>query len=388
VASIAGGTFLLVTTEFLPIGLLTAMAKGLDVPSGQAGLTVTIPGVVAAVAAPALTIAARRLNRRIVLLALTALIIASNIVVAAAPNFSFLLSGRVLLGVGVGGLWSFAIAAGRRLVPEASGARATSIISAGIGIGTVVGVPAGAMIGDWAGWRMAFAGTAVFGVAVLIAQLALLPTLPARQAISARRLFAMVHVPRARLGLVVATFVAGGHFVAYTFLELFLRQVPQFDQGMLGVALITYAVAGIIGAFAGEIAAKRGTRGAFVGVALLLGISVLLAAAFGDNGVLALILITLWGLAFGAVPVCNQIWMYEAAPELYEGGSALVVTVFQFALALGALLGGVLVDEAGVATAFAVSGFLSIAGAVAAGLFDRAPKAAAGSRSMLEEHIS
>jgi predicted MFS family arabinose efflux permease len=240
------------------------------------------------------------------------------------------------------------------------------------------------MIGEWAGWRVAFVVTALFGMVVLAAQVVLLPALPVRHAMTIRQLFAIVDVPRARVVLIASTFVAAGHFVAYTYLELFLREVPKFDQAMLGIALVTYAIGGILGGFFGELLAKRSARGAFVSVALLLGSSVLLAAAIGQSTLPALALVALWGLGFGAIPVCVMIWMYEAAPDLYEAGSAILVSVFQAALALGALLGGIIVDMRGVAAAFLVSGIVSIAGAASAALFDRRSDAAVSSSSRHE----
>jgi predicted MFS family arabinose efflux permease len=356
VASIAVATFVMVTTEFLPIGLLTAMASNLGVSEGRMGLAVTVPGVVAAVAAPALTVLAGRLDRRLVLLGLTLFIVASNLVVALAPNLSVLLIGRVLLGLNVGGFWAFAIAAGRRLVPEASGGRATSIISAGISIGTVCGVPAGSLVGHIAGWRVAFAVAGALSVLVLLAQMALLPKIRVTQAIGVSSLLDLFKVRQARIGLVATFLVAAGHFAAYTYFEPFLRHVTRMDQAMVTTALVLYGVAGIAGTFLGEAATARSVRLAFIGTALLLGFVVLLAPAIGSSTGLALGLVVLWGLAFGAVPVCVNIWMYQAAPGAYEGGSALIVTVFQIALASGAFGGGLVVDDAGLTAAFLVAG--------------------------------
>lgn len=138
VASIAMGTFALVTTEFLPVGLLTGISADLQVTEGTAGLLITMPGVVAAFAAPLLTIAAGRIDRRFVLWLLTAIIAVSNIVAALSPNLAVMLMARILLGIGVGGFWAFAAGVGVRLVPAGSAGRATAIILAGISIGTVL----------------------------------------------------------------------------------------------------------------------------------------------------------------------------------------------------------------------------------------------------------
>ncbi len=146
VGSIAVGTFAMVSTEFMPIGLLTDIARGLDVSDGTAGLMVTMPGVLAAFAGPALIVASGKLDRRTVLIALTTLLIASNLLAAFAPNFVTMLVARLMLGLCVGGFWTFAPAAATQLVPHASQARAMSIVLAGVSAATVLGVPAGSSL--------------------------------------------------------------------------------------------------------------------------------------------------------------------------------------------------------------------------------------------------
>src|SRR5476649_191359 len=167
VASVALGAFALVTTEFLPVGLLPSIAAELHVTEGVAGMMVTIPGLVATVAALAVPLAAGKSDRRYVIIGLMALLAISNGIVALSSSFALTLFGRALLGIGVGGFWAIGGALGNRLVPAASAARATAIIFAGISLGTVAGVPAGALIGELAGWRMAFGVAGAVAVLVL-----------------------------------------------------------------------------------------------------------------------------------------------------------------------------------------------------------------------------
>lgn len=366
VASIAAGTFVLVTTEFLPIGLLSPLAADLRVSEGVAGLSVTAPGFIAAIAGPLLALLAGNIDRRIVVIAFTVSIMVSNLIAAIAPNFAVFLVGRLVLGLAVGGLWTFAIAVGRRLVPESAGARATSIISIGISAGTVFGMPVGAVFGHLVGWRAVFAANAVLGLAVLLLQCRFLPRIAASTAIGARHLFEFARVPMARVGLIASGLIAGGHFIAYTFLEPFLRSTLALGQTGVALALAGYAIAGIIGSFLGERLAVHNVRRAFTISAAVLGLSVLAAAATAGTPVGAIAMVLIWGTAFGAWPVCVQIWMFTSSPKLYEAGSALMVSAFQISLAAGATIGGLLVDSMGVGTAFLASGVVAIAGAICA----------------------
>ncbi len=371
VLSVGTGAFALVTTEFLPVGLLPAMARDLGVTEGQAGLTVTMPGILAAIAAPALTVATGRLDRRIVLWVLMGLLLLSNVLVAVAPSFVPLLIGRLLLGFGVGGFWAIGVAVGPRMVPPAYAIKATSLIFAGVSLGTVAGVPAGALIADLFGWRMAFAAAGGIAILVLAAQIALLPRLVPAQAIRLRHLPALFAVPKARIGLLATLFIFLGQFAAYTYVTPFLVQVTGMNAGMITSLLLAYGIAGFIGNSTGAWIANRNVGLAVTIAAGLIGATTLALPLWGESQLAATIIVGLWGLAFGALPISIQSWMFRAAPEALESGAALFVAIAQVALASGALVGGLAVDHAGVPSAMILGGGFAVATALLIALFGR-----------------
>jgi predicted MFS family arabinose efflux permease len=377
VTSVAFGTFALVTTEFLPIGLLPRIATDIHVSDGEAGLLVTIPGLVAAIAAPALVVGSGRLDRRHLLWLLSSLIIISNLIVAFGTNLPVLLVGRVLLGIGVGGFWAIGAAlAGRMVAPDQVG-RAMAIVFAGISVGTVLGVPAGALLGGALGWRMAFATAAGLGVFVLLTQILALPRLPQINAVNIRHLPAVFRVPQARIGLVAVVLLIFGHFMAYTYITPFLEQRAGAPPAMVSLLLLGYGAAGFVGNFVAGSLAQRHVRGALTGFSLMLGGAVILLPLAGTTPVSATILVVVWGLAFGGVPVCLQTWMFKAAPDLTESTGAVFICVLQLALAGGALLGGMVVDSFGLATTMTLAGIAALATAVVIRGFGRAHAAPA-----------
>src|SRR5689334_3852125 len=117
VVTVAVGIFLLVTAEQLPIGLLTSVGSALDVSVGTAGLMVTVPGIVAAVSAPLIPVLVGTLDRRVLLVALMAVMTAANLFSTLATSFPVMLASRVLVGVTIGGFWAIAGGLAVRLVP-------------------------------------------------------------------------------------------------------------------------------------------------------------------------------------------------------------------------------------------------------------------------------
>jgi predicted MFS family arabinose efflux permease len=374
VGSIAVGTFAMVTTEFLPIGLLTDIGAGLRVSDGTAGLMVTMPGVLAAFAGPALIVASGRLDRRTVMVTLTAMLVASNLLAAFAPNFGTMLAARLLLGLCIGGFWTFAPGAATQLVPSGSQARAMSLVLAGVSAATVLGVPAGALVGTLAGWRAAFGLTGAVAALVLAIQVWLLPAMPPARAIRARDLLTPLTRRMAQVGLLAVLFLVAGHFAAYTYLKPLLQQVFGLDANGVTTLLLAYGAVGFLGTFVGGSLVARSVRAAALLAAVLLAAALLLSTLVGSGFLAGAAVVLTWGVAFGMIPVALTGWMMEAVPDAPEAGQALLVSGFQVAIASGALLGGLVVDGQGISSAMLLSGALVLVAAVVVGGLGRAPR--------------
>src|ERR1700761_2970784 len=175
VFSLALGVFALITAEFLPASLLTPMAASLGVTEGMAGQTVTATAAIALVPSLFISVLTRNIDRRMVLLSFSVLLVASNLLVAFAPTLSLVLVGRVLLGIAIGGFWTMSAAVAMRLVPEAMVPRALSIIFSGVSVATVAAAPLGSYFGHIIGWRNVFLIATVVGVLAFLWQLVVLP---------------------------------------------------------------------------------------------------------------------------------------------------------------------------------------------------------------------
>lgn len=365
VVSLALGVFGLVTAEFLPASLLTRLAQDLGITEGAAGQAVTATAVVGAIAAPTMAIVTKRLDRRLVMWGLTVLLIVSNLLAAFASSLPVLLAARVVLGVALGGFWSMSAAMAMRLVPMRLMPRAMSIILTGVSVATVTAAPVGAYVGDVWGWRTAFMIAAVVGALALLVQIATIPRLPPAGVASFRTLLEVMKRPTIRAALLVVLLVASGHFAGFTYVRPFLEKVPALDIETISLVLLAYGIGGFFGNFAGGFTAERNLKAA-VGLApLLIALSALLLLVLGASPVVAAVAIAAWGFAFGAVPVGLQTWLVRAAPDQAESAGGLMVATFQVAIALGAVFGGLLVDHAGVASAFAYCGIATLLAALA-----------------------
>ncbi|MFI0467327.1 MULTISPECIES: MFS transporter [Saccharopolyspora] len=347
VLAVSLGIFSLMTSELLPVGLLSPVGSELDVSEGAAGLMLTVPGLVATVSAPLVTVATGRLDRRVVLAALIGLVGAANLASAFATGFTTVLIARFLIGISVGGFWSISGGIALRLVPERHAPRATAVIFGGVETASVFGVPIGTFLGDLTGWRNAFAAVGVLGLVSLVCIALLMPKVPARRTIG------FADLPRVflgnagvRAGIAITFLGVTGHFLAYTFIRPIL-QADGVDGALIGVLLLAFGLAGICGNFvAGALIARR-MRQTAAGIAAILALAMVVLAVVDNTAVTAAAVLVLWGAGYGALPVTFQTWILKAAPETTEAASSLYVSTFNLSIALGSLVGGLAVDGIG-----------------------------------------
>ncbi|MFB7830520.1 MFS transporter [Streptomyces sp. NPDC056056] len=360
------GIFSIVTTEILPIGLLTTIGAGFAVSDGTAGLMITMPGLLAALSAPVVTVATARVDRRLMLGVFMFLLAVANFLAAAAPDYWLLLVSRVIVGIVIGGFWSIGAGLAGRLVPAESVGRATAVIFSAVPLGSVLGVPAGTFIGDVAGWRTAFVVMGALTVGVLALLLLVMPSLPPDRATRPsvlRGTFRSVHT---RFALLLTFLVVLAHFGTYTYITPFLENVTEVGPRLVTVFLLVYGAAGIVGNFLGGAVVSRHPRATFGITAGTIALATALLPILGRWQIGALALLIVWGVAYGAVPVSSQTWFAKAIPDAPEAASVLFTASFQATISLGAVAGGVIVDGTSPSRVMTLGGLVAVLGVVAA----------------------
>jgi predicted MFS family arabinose efflux permease len=374
VVSIALGSFALVFSEVIPVGLLANISGHLRVSIGTGGLMVVVPAVAAAFAAPLLTLCSARLERRGVLLGLSALVLVSDVIAGIAPDIGVMLAARAVLGVCVGGFWVFGAGAAITLVSEQARGTAMAVVSSGIFIATVASLPAASLIGTLTTWRAAFAVAAVFALVAVAAQLAAVPRLGAGGRVRPGSLLTVVTLPVSRTGLLAAGAIFFANFAAYTYIGPLLHARAGLGTSAITLVLLGFGLAGAAGNFTAGATVRTHLRATLMGSGLLVAVSALLLATVTGARPLTVTLVAVWGLGFGAAPVAAQSWMARAMPANVEGGLALFVSALQGSLAAGSAVGGVIYDAngpggaLGVAAAVAAAGSLTLLGRAGASI--------------------
>jgi len=367
--------FALIASEFMPVSLLTPIAADLHVTEGMAGQGIAISGAFAVLTSLSISWLAGGMNRKTLLLALTALMALSGAVVALASSYLIYMVGRALLGVVIGGFWSLSAATAMRLVPADQVPRALAIFNGGNAMATLIAAPLGSYLGSVTGWRGTFFCLVPVAAVALVWQWISLPAMQAQErAPSSGNVFKVLASRPVALGMAACGAFFMGQLALFTYVRPFLETVTHVDVSTLSLILLVIGVAGFVGtALIGSVL-KRGLYGTLIIIPVLMAVIALTLIPSGAwvAGVVALL--GLWGLMATSAPVGWWSWIAEAMPHDAEAGGGLMVAVIQLAIALGSTVGGLLFDSTGYRSTFVASAAVLLFAAFLAFLTSRSQR--------------
>lgn len=355
VFSLFMGVTSLIAAEFIPVSLLTPIARDLGISEGLAGQSVSVVGVLAVLTSLLLAPLTRKIDRRFILLAFSVLLVVSNFIVALAPTYPVMLLGRAMLGVCVGGFWSMASAVTLQLVPPKAIARALSIVYAGVSVATIISLPLASYLGHLIGWRNVFHFAALLGVAALFWQFMALPSLPARAGNDFRGMLGLLKRGWVLAGIGGTIFSYGGYHVFFTYLRPFLELNLALSAATLSTVLLAFGIANCLGTFSAGAILGRQFRPTLLGIHLVL--AVLALVLFFGSGLKAhnIVLAVAWGFMFGFIPVGWSTWIARTLADKAEIAGGVSVAAIQFSIGLAAAVGGLAFDKLGIGGIFLIA---------------------------------
>ncbi|WP_432698244.1 MFS transporter [Marinobacterium sp. YM272] len=338
--ALAAGTFSIGTTEFAPMGLLPIIADGVDVSIPTAGTLVTAYAVGVMISGPIITLLLSQISKRAALLALMSVFIIGNLISAIAPDYLWLMVGRVITSLCQGGFFGFGAVVATQVVVKEKQASAVATMFMGASIANIGGVPLASWIGQEYGWRMVFICTAMLGA---FAMLTLFRALPRGEKgykpDMLSELKSLMH--REMLTAVSLTVLfASAFFALYTYVAPLLQQITGASGNFITGMLLLIGLSLTAGNWLGGKLADWSLDGATaIGKALLCA-SLLLAPLFMTSHTGAALTLSVWAVAAFIIVPPLQLRAMHATAEAPSLGSALNMSAFNFGNAIGAIVGG------------------------------------------------
>ena len=341
------------TTEFVPVGLLSSLASDLNISITLAGLLISGYAMGVAFGAPVLTALTNKMNRKTLLMLLMIVFIAGNSVAALSTSFSLLLVARFITAFSHGVFFSIGATIAADLVPEHKRASAIAFMFTGLTVATVTGVPLGTFIGQTFGWRATFWAVALLGVVAIIASAILVPkNLKEAPPSSLKDQVKVIKNGRLLLAFAITALGYGGTFVAFTYLAPILEDVTGYAPKAVSFILLGYGIAVAIGNTIGGKAADKNPVKALFWMFVVQAIVLVILSFTAPYKIAGTITIFFLGLlAFMNVPGL-QVYVVKLAeryvPSAVNVASAINIAAFNLGIAIGAFVGGIIVDSIGI----------------------------------------
>ncbi len=346
--ALTAGAFGIGTTEFVIMGLLMQVSTDLHVSITAAGLLISGYALGVAVGAPVLTIATRKLPRKTVLLALMAIFTLGNLACALAPNYEMLMAARVITSLAHGTFFGV----GSVVAPERRASAIAIMFTGltgltGLTAATLLGVPAGAWLGLQFGWRSAFWAVTLIGVLAFTVLAVFVPRVKGEtKPAPLREELAVLARPQVLLGLAMTVLGFAGVFVVFTYIQPLLTQITGLSESAVSPILLVFGGGLAVGNILGGKLADRAPMAAVLGT--LVALAVVLGAMQFTIGTpfTAVVFVGLLGVASFATVAPMQLRVLEKASGADQNlASSLNIAAFNLGNALGAWVGGVVIDH-------------------------------------------
>ena len=366
---LAIAAFVIVTTEFLMVGLLPALARDLSISIATAGQLVTLFAIVVMFFGPPLTAWLAHVERKRLFMAILALFAVSNAVAALAPNFWVLAVARIIPALALPVFWGTASETAAQLAGVERAGKAVSTVYLGISAAMLLGIPLGTVAGDAMGWRGAFWVLAIMSLLIAVLLHCFMPAMVAGQRVGLAQQVRILRDPAFVANVLLSVAVFTAMFTGYTYLAELLEKVAHVPSVHVGWWLMGFGAVGLLGNRLGGIWVDRKPLATTALFSVVLAIGMLATVLMAAQPAGLALALGVWGIANTALyPIC-QIRVMKSAPHAQALAGTINVSAANGGIALGALLGGASItwwDAGSVAVAGAVCA--AVAAVAAAGI--------------------
>ncbi|RDI10533.1 MFS transporter [Comamonas sp. AG1104] len=366
---LAIAAFVIVTTEFLMVGLLPALARDLSISIATAGQLVTLFAIVVMFFGPPLTAWLAHVERKRLFMTILALFAVSNAVAALAPNFWVLAVARIIPALALPVFWGTASETAAQLAGVERAGKAVSTVYLGISAAMLLGIPLGTVAGDAMGWRGAFWVLAIMSLLIAVLLHCFMPAMVAGQRVGLAQQVRILRDPAFVANVLLSVAVFTAMFTGYTYLAELLEKVAHVPSVHVGWWLMGFGAVGLLGNRLGGIWVDRKPLATTALFSVVLAIGMLATVLMAAQPAGLALALGVWGIANTALyPIC-QIRVMKSAPHAQALAGTINVSAANGGIALGALLGGASItwwDAGSVAVAGAVCA--AVAAVAAAGI--------------------
>lgn len=359
VFSLAFAAFIVITTEFIPIALLSDIAASFQMETSSTGIMITVYAwVVFGLSLPLMLLTAK-MERKRLLIILFIVFTLSHILSVVAWNFWVLLISRTIIAVSHAIFWSITASLVIRVAPKDKKRQALAMLALGSSLAMILGLPLGRMIGQALGWRATFSVIGIIAFVVVLMLWRLLPYLPSKNAGSIKSLPVLFKRPLLVGIYLLVILIVSGHFTAYSYVEPFMVQISAISPKTTTLILLVFGLAGITASFLfGKLYGKAPNKFILTGIGIIM-FSQLCLLLLSGSTIAMFALAFVWGIGITGMSIALQMKVLELAPDATDVAAAIFSGTYNLGIGAGALLGGITINQLGLSNIGFVGGGLA-----------------------------
>lgn len=337
--------FIVNTTEFAPVGLLSSIANDFDISAAHAGWMLTVYAWIVALMSLPLMLVTGKMDRKTLLLASFGLFVVSHVLSVVAWSFNVLLISRIGIAFAHAVFWSITASIAIRVAPWGKKNFALSVLATGTGLAMVLGVPLGRLIGEALGWRTTFG---LIGVASLILMLALFRLLPDMPSLFSGSLSKVSELMKKPILITMYFFIFlmfTAHYTAYSYIEPFLKEIGHNSAGFTTLILLLFGGAGIIGSVLFGYIGERANTQLLIGSTVIVTCSTALLYFAAQHSSFMVSLIILWSAAMMTIGLAMQVRVFNVDANASDIIMSLFSGIINLGIGAGALLGNQVIQH-------------------------------------------
>lgn len=366
IAMLAIAAFVIVTTEYVIVGLLPALARDLEVSISVAGQLVTLFAFTVMLFGPVLTVLLSHLERKRLFIRILLVFAAANALAAVASSMWVLAIARFIPALVLPVFWGTASETAAQIVGEKRAGRAVSQVYLGISAALLFGIPLGTLAATHLGWRSTFWILAGLSLLMALALACLMPTVAQPARVQVREQLRILHDRRFVLNILLSVLVFTAMFTAYTYLADMLETLAGIQAIHVGWWLMGFGAVGLIGNWLGGRYVDRSPLGITAVFLMLLGLGMRFSVPAASSWLWLAVALAVWGVAYTALfPVC-QVRVMKSATHAQALAGTLNVSAANAGTGLGAMLGGAVIPVFGVQSSVYVATTIAVLAGVMA----------------------
>nr|WP_275983907.1 MFS transporter [Paenibacillus hamazuiensis] len=334
------------TAELLPMGLLLPIAGDTGVSISTAGMLVTGYALGVVFGGPVLSVMTGRMPRKTLLNLFLAVFAAGSICCTLASSYAVLLAGRIVSSLAHGILFGAIVVAAKDLAEPGKEGRSIAMVGSGLTVAVILGAPIGTFLGQQLGWRFPFLAITLLAAAALLGIAKWIPAIPRSEGVSLGKQLHSVSRPAFLMVLLITVFGNGGTFAAFTYITPILERISGFSGSAVSVILLVFGIGSMIGNLAGGKLADKRLLPALIGGMLLLAVSMAAFTWTSHYKAAAVVTVFVWGVAAYSIMAPLNMLVLQKAGDAQELASTLNISAFNLGNAIGAFIGGRVIESA------------------------------------------